>query len=121
MKSEHEEKISDALRREYQHGEQDAAERLALMFEHYGYERAAADIREEARKWPNGSQGWSFWLGGECPVPDGTPIEIIYRCGESVECLAGDHASNDWRIGSKDGYDSMDIIAWRILSSEVQR
>ena len=44
--------ISDALRKEYQKGEQDAAERLALLFEHYGYERAAADIRKEAAKWP---------------------------------------------------------------------
>ena len=32
-------------------GEQDAAEGLANLFEHYGYERAAKDIREEAAKW----------------------------------------------------------------------
>ncbi len=44
--------MNDELRKSYQIGEQDAAERLALMFERYGYERAAQDIRDEARKWP---------------------------------------------------------------------
>lgn len=42
----------DALRRAINQGAQDAAERLARMFEHYGYERAAADIRNEATTWP---------------------------------------------------------------------
>lgn len=31
--------------------ELDTAERLAKMFEHYGHERAAKDIREEILKW----------------------------------------------------------------------
>lgn len=35
-------------------GEQDAAEGLANLFENYGYERAAKDIREEAAKWLTG-------------------------------------------------------------------
>jgi|JI10StandDraft_1071094.scaffolds.fasta_scaffold99313_7 hypothetical protein len=60
------------------------------------------------------SEGWIFWMGGECPVLEGSPIEIIYRCGERKVCKAMDSASNDWRIEEKNGrYDYMDIIAYR--------
>ncbi len=48
--------MNDELRKSYQIGEQDAAEKLALMFENYGHERAAQDIRDEASKWPQPPQ-----------------------------------------------------------------
>lgn len=63
------------------------------------------------------SQGWVFNTGyKECPVPDGTDIEVIYRCGDMVKCKANDSHSFSWDLGSEHigGYDSMDIIAWRI-------
>lgn len=43
--------IFETRTHDYTAGEQDAAERLAKMFEHYGYERAAMDIRTEVKSW----------------------------------------------------------------------
>ncbi len=69
---------NDRLRNEYIHGEQDTAERLALMFEHYGYERAAQDIRIEASKWPEPPQYTrGQWMPIDSAPLDGTTIIIF--------------------------------------------
>lgn len=61
------------------------------------------------------TQGWIFNTGGDCPVPDGEDIEVVYRCGDMVRCKANDSHSFSWDFGSDalGGYDQMDIIAWR--------
>jgi len=89
------------------------------------YEAAATLGEEKARivffqQMNKLTQGWIFNCGGECPVPDGTDIEVVYRCGDMVRCKANDSFSFSWIMGHETlgGYDSMDIIAWRKVRNE---
>ena len=59
---------------------------------------------------------WHFWQGGECPLPEGLEIEIMYRCGEAEESLILYHRriwSNNWLHNSE----KYDIIAFKVLGT----
>lgn len=52
--------------------------------------------------------GWIEWHGGECPVPDGTPVH--YRLRNGLLGLGADPADVDWRhMGAAD-----DVVRYRI-------
>lgn len=55
---------------------------------------------------------WIEWNGGECPVPIGTKVEIIYRDGQQVIVKIGDIdiKYNVWY--HYDDYE--DIVAYRV-------
>lgn len=68
----------------------------------------------------NEGAGWISWGGGECPVPDGTPVIVRYRnkseCGPfpanaNLPESVSDAGPAFWK---KDGY-GYDIIAYRIV------
>lgn len=52
--------------------------------------------------------GWIEWHGGECPVPDGVPIGLLFRDGDVLEEVMSD----GWRW-SHEGLKA-DIVAYRI-------
>lgn len=64
---------------------------------------------------------WIEWNGGECPVADGTMVDVRYRDGDQINALsAGGHsigrdASADYWL--YDGYKN-DIIAYRLHQPE---
>ena len=66
-----------------------------------------------------GKGGWIDWHGGDCPVPKGTPVEVMIRNGRWYKCLA---LESDL-VGSAFGATLMwhhipcpiDIIAYRIV------
>ena len=75
----------------------------------------------EVIKQLNRHHGFEFWMGGEQPEPDGTPIEVIYRNGDRVTTTAGSSQAFDWNIGNQGigGYDGMDIIAYRVIEDKL--
>lgn len=73
--------------------------------------------------------GWIIWEGGECPVAEGTLVDVKHRDGtEYLTQLAGvldesyeqDDASrgfaHDWSIDENDNQEG-DIIAYRPVSA----
>jgi len=54
---------------------------------------------------------WIEWFGGECPVENGTTVEIDLRCGETLTGLATEF---DWRHIADDA--RRDIVAYRVVS-----
>lgn len=53
---------------------------------------------------------WHNWQGGECPVPEGYVVEVLFRGGHFS---AEDPCATDWNW-KHDSYSS-DIIAFRVL------
>jgi len=82
---------------------------------------------DDDKKWkdldsePTKPGGWKEWNGGECPVPDDSPVEVKFRIGTIItDRLAGEY---DWCHGYADYVTSdADIIAYRLHQSgeEVQ-
>jgi hypothetical protein len=51
---------------------------------------------------------FTYWGGGECPVPEGVVVEVVFRDGDKTPDLADDFT---WEHVKNSG----DIIAYRIL------
>lgn len=51
---------------------------------------------------------FTYWPGGECPLPDGVLVEVIFRCGD---CEKHPATPLDWSHDKVAG----DIIAYRII------
>lgn len=56
---------------------------------------------------------WTEWKGGECPVPEGTKVDAIYRDGDRGQWKVGDidfvHDAEWGHLG-----DEGDIVAYRL-------
>jgi hypothetical protein len=73
-------------------------------------------VFEHSDKWRIAEQeGFTYWGGGECPVPDGLLVQVIMRSGSDTYKAIGKFLV--WAHG--DEYDGkhaeMDIIAYRII------
>jgi hypothetical protein len=55
---------------------------------------------------------FTFWGGGECPVPDGVVVEAVYR-GRACDSFSGVKTRNWWHTGQ-----SVDIIGYRVTGLE---
>ena len=67
----------------------------------------------ESNQWIEGTriateQPWTVWLGGECPVPEGLEVEILFRDG--VKVLRGNAIKIRW----SHVWHHCDIIAYRL-------
>ncbi|WP_075881472.1 hypothetical protein [Vreelandella massiliensis] len=61
--------------------------------------------------------GWIDWNGGECPLPDGHPVEVKHRNGLTYTEKCGEYHSHSWSHMDHKG----DIIAYRpILDDQEQ-
>jgi hypothetical protein len=56
------------------------------------------------------SDGWIEWYGGECPVDEGTPVEIEMRCGDKTR-VAAEAGCFRWSHEGAKG----DIIRYRVV------
>lgn len=67
------------------------------------------------------SQPWTFWQGGECPIPDGLEFEIVYRIGCTSLVSQWLASKVDWEHHQMDsrGRDS-DIIAYRLTGKIME-
>lgn len=68
---------------------------------------------------PADADGWIEWAGGECPVPDGTLIDVRYRDGEDVCEVPANEMAKSPRDASEafwlhDGL-NVDIVAYRVV------
>lgn len=70
-------------------------------------------------------EGFTPWAGGECPVPTGTPVDVIYRDGSQKAGLPANRntSGGSYEAGPEfwhnDGrYD--DIIGYRIVKPAMQ-
>lgn len=63
------------------------------------------------------NEGWIEWSGGECPVEEGTLVDVKYRDGDDFPDALGVPALSGYGTGSAfwelDGYNN-DIIAYRL-------
>ena len=60
---------------------------------------------------------WIEWNGGECPVPKGTLVDVLYRsAGIKTSVAAGGKYAHDWA----DDDMGRDIIAYRICEPAKQ-
>ena len=80
---------------------------------------AIADVEQPGATPAADADGWIEWNGGECPVPDGTPVIVKYRMGlidgplPALHNLGGirDAGRAFWcNYGNPD-----DIIAYRVV------
>ena len=59
------------------------------------------------------AEGWKDWLGGECPVPHGTRVQVLKRCGDK---WTGGAQFQSW------GHDGIlrgsDIVAYRVVDAK---
>jgi len=57
------------------------------------------------------TDGWIEWKGGDCPVEEGTPVEVRFQNGKpsNGSCAAEEW---DWSHGDASGFD---IIAYRVV------
>ncbi|MGL4577285.1 MAG: hypothetical protein ACRCV9_21035 [Burkholderiaceae bacterium] len=78
---------------------------MSVWREETGLKYAASDLLRIAPQ-----ERWTAWTGGECPVPDGVEVEIIFRHGESV--FISDPNALAWN--SRRSPENHDIIAYRI-------
>ena len=92
----------------------------------YRLEMAREAIAKAEAAMVNGkpdADGWMKWGGGECPVPDGTLIDVEYRDGErQVSLPANKLADGKDRDASicfwyNEG-EPNDIIAYRIVEGD---
>lgn len=64
----------------------------------------------------NNDEGWIEWLGGECPVPMGTLVDVKYRDGGEASCVpagkfvSGGRFAVEWDHSGVNG----DIVAYRL-------
>ena len=62
---------------------------------------------------------WIEWSGGECPVDAETPVEVLFRNGNTTDAFdAGEFDSDDlglsnWQHGEP--YPHLDIVAYRLV------
>ena len=65
---------------------------------------------------------WTYWGGGECPVPAGVMCHVIHRCGfSSLAAQTGEKIK--WKhIADKDGNwtHTMDVIAYRVVGFDEE-
>lgn len=55
------------------------------------------------------NKDWIEWQGGECPVPDNTPIQAEWRAGKSFRTVC----PQEFRWGHQDS--ESDIVAYRVI------
>jgi hypothetical protein len=58
---------------------------------------------------------WIDWHGGECPVPEGTRVEVRFR----IEQTAERSDPENWRWDHRPEGGGGDIIAYRILGEQA--
>lgn len=80
------------------------------------YEAALAASKEPLTG--TGVDGWIDWAGGECPVEEGTLVDVRYRDGEELSALPANDFAKSHRDAShafwrNDGSQN-DIIAYRL-------
>jgi len=68
-------------------------------------------IKEESK-----DEGWIPWTGGECPVPDGTEVEVEWRTGGTDIC---DAKFIYWKWDEDDP--ETDILCYRVISQGSQK
>lgn len=82
-------------------------------------ERAVHDIIQRKNANQSTDDGWIEWNGGECPVPEGTPVCVRYRDGstesEALAGIVGKGAVRWTHIGSPG-----DIIAYRLHTPKIE-
>lgn len=83
----------------------------------YGESRMAASAEKNETE---SDAGWIRWGGGECPVPEGTPVMIRFRNGEehgpfpALHQLGGVGVDASMPFWVHHGY-LIDVIAYRIV------
>lgn len=85
-----------------------------------GYAKLVADRLDTPVSVPDAQSdgGWIAWGGGECPVAEGTLVDVRYRDGDEKSCITALTNSPGGRDASADywmneGF-SADIVSYRI-------
>lgn len=105
----------------YRDGLDGTAFRVTAFFMDAKTARAYADAINSVGAEPVADEdGWIKWYGGECPVPDGTRVDVRFRSGKerylemaSKGYVPGSFA--DMEFWHNEG-SSADIVAYRIAS-----
>lgn len=72
------------------------------------YSREIGDLRIAEQK------TFTYWGGGECPVPDGLKVEFVFRRGNVFVCRADPDGSPYWGSCPPQSRDA-EVIAYRII------
>ncbi len=56
-----------------------------------------------------GDDGWIEWNGGECPIPSGMPVDVVFRDNSSMELWFANSVAWHHSGGAKD------IIKYRVV------
>lgn len=97
---------------------------------HFGYldgesiELCAKDadalLAESKKRETPDDDGWIKWKGGECPVPDGTIVDVQYRSGSrNAREVASSNGDADGSAAGAFWHNDdsrADIVAYRIVS-----
>lgn len=100
-----------------------STDRLTAIITREQYEAALAE-KQNPLPWDEektDADGWIDWAGGECPVEEGTLVDVRYRCGREnhhvsagIVCDMGgsdsDCCAEDWSHDNS----THDIIAYRL-------
>lgn len=84
----------------------DALETLAARYAMTDMPLSVFENRERAA---SVDDPWQAWPGGECPVPEGTLVDVRFRDGYTEESRPAEYWA--WTNGGKH---LRDIVAWRL-------
>jgi hypothetical protein len=67
------------------------------------------DVEGPSRQTTRETEGWIEWNGGDCPVPKGAPVDIVFRDNSSMELLFAQ--SVRWAHGGS----AKDVVKYRVV------